>query len=107
MGGWEENVINVCGIHTLLGKKAAHFLLHYDSRTGTALFLLGIWTLGARWVIRRGADAYARGKTEELLEQQTVRYHEDSVKTAAEQRNVVPSHTVLNVNGKITLRREN
>ena len=45
VGGYEENIINVCGIQTLLGNRGAHILLHYDSRTGTALFRLGIWKL--------------------------------------------------------------
>jgi len=40
-------------------------------------------------VVRRGVDAsYARGRREGLLDEQTVRYLEDTVKSAAEQRNV-------------------
>ena len=57
--------------------------------------------------MRRGADAsYARGRTEELLEKQMFTYQEVTVTSATKQRNVVPSHTVLNANEKIRLKRE-
>jgi hypothetical protein len=36
----------------------------------------------------RGDASYARGRRERLLDMQTVRYQEDTVKSAAEQRNV-------------------